>query len=236
MGRITDGLMTWAAEYPLPKNGMACVRAIADEIERTLEDELGGERAKVESEYYGWYPPLEVEEIKADRERLFKACAEKNEEITRLVMSAGDTRAFVDRIRAAAEDREDVTLFGTDYLAYPLDADGEPIHVGDVLDPPPGCDDYAPLQVMRLTYDGYEDEWFFDGDVGGFCGMVGKHMDTAGWTCHSHKPAVEDVLREFADRVCSGDHLVVKGAYRALEDSGLLAEYAAKLRLAGDTE
>lgn len=76
------------------------------------------------------------------------------------------------------------------WVRLPLDADGVPIHVGDVLDPPADCEDYAPLLVMRLIYDGYENEWFFDGDAGGFCGLVGEYMDVAGWT-HHHEDACE---------------------------------------------
>lgn len=102
-----------------------------------------------------------------------------------------------------------------------------PIRIGDVLNPPAGCEDYVPLLVMRLTYDGYENEWFFDGEAGGFCGMVGEHMDVAGWT-HYHAPTVEDVLTKFG----------IDWEYESnCEDrAALLKEYAAKLRLAGDTE
>ena len=112
-------------------------------------------------------------------------------------------------------------------VLLPVDADGVPIHVGDVLDPPADCDDYVPLQVVRLIYDGYEQEWFFDGEVSSFCGMVGEHMDVAGWT-HHHEPTVKDVLTEFANRVCNSGH------QWGLDADDTIAEYAAKLRLAGD--
>ena len=115
------------------------------------------------------------------------------------------------------------------WIRLPVDADGVPIRVGDVLNPPAGCDDYTPLQVVRLTYDGYENEWFFDGEAGGFCGMVGKHMDVAGWT-HHHAPTVEDVLLEFADRVCNSGH------QWGLDAADTIAEYAAKLRLAEEVD
>lgn len=141
--------------------------------------------------------------------RLFKACTDKNGEILQLNRQIGVLKYEMEGM-----------------VKLPLDADGVPIHVGDVLDPPADCDDYTPLLVMRLTYDGYEDEWFFDGDVGGFCGMVGEHMDVAGWT-HHHAPNVEDVLREFA---------------LACEDAGnagpeverIAAEFSKRLRLVGD--
>lgn len=38
---------------------------------------------------------------------------------------------FVDRIHDAADKREDVDLWGVEYVALPVDANGETIHVGD---------------------------------------------------------------------------------------------------------
>ena len=118
------------------------------------------------------------------------------------------------------------------WVKLPVDADGVPIRVWDVLDPPADCDDYVPLQVVRLTYDGYEDEWYFDGQAGGFTGMVGKCMDVAGWT-HHRVPTVEDVLREFAHvgiRIGSKDGIKA-GEFDFLPDEDAIAEYAKKLQL-----
>jgi len=41
---------------------------------------------------------------------------------------------FCDRLKAASEYREDVTLYGVDYIPVPLDKDGVPIHIGDTLE------------------------------------------------------------------------------------------------------
>ncbi len=41
---------------------------------------------------------------------------------------------FADRLKVAVDNREDVTLWGVDYAPLPVDADGVPIHVGDVMD------------------------------------------------------------------------------------------------------
>lgn len=115
------------------------------------------------------------------------------------------------------------------YVPLPMDADGVPIHVGDVLDPPADCNDYVPLQVTRLMYDGYEHEWFFDGQAGGFCGLAGEHMDVAGWTHHHHHAkTVEDVLWDFVD------------AWAEWKDGAPMMNpvetFAAKLRLAEGVE
>ena len=116
------------------------------------------------------------------------------------------------------------------WVRLPKDADGEYIRIGDVLDPPVGCDDYVPLQVRRLTYDGYENEWYFDGEVGGFCGMAVEHMDVAGWTHHHYTPTVEDTLREFALRA-------IRDSECGMGDlDETCAEYASKLRLAEEVD
>ena len=126
---------------------------------------------------------------------------------------------FADRLCRAAERREDVTLWGVDYTPLPEDADGVPIHVGDVMEWMAG----GTFEVVgigngcTLYYlDTYDDgtvgvEWTATGDK--------RH--------HPHAPTVEDLLREYAIKC---------------EDSGnagpevkrLAAEYAAKLRMAGD--
>lgn len=142
-------------------------------------------------------------------------------------IDAEHEKQVTDAFTKGAIDGIDMAEHSIEYVKLPVDADGVPIHVGDVLNPPAGCEDYVPMLVMRLTYDGYENEWFFDGEAGGFCGMVGKHMDVAGWT-HHHAPTVEDVLREFYSRYC-----ITKPKK---EDDAIIAEYAAKLRLAGDDE
>ena len=107
------------------------------------------------------------------------------------------------------------------WVRLPVDADGVPIHIGD---------------VMEFTYDPPQDQPLFE--VSGFGaggtlfyaarGEVAPRKTTnASVVRHHHAPTVEDVLRKFA---------------LACEDAGnagpeverIAAEYAAKLRLAGD--
>ena len=125
---------------------------------------------------------------------------------------------FDQRLESCADKREDVTLFGVDYMAYPLDADGVPIHAGDMLD------GYGKtIEVVELRYG--RSGWVIvsrDGNA---------YADCAAFS-HHHAPTVEDVLREFADdvwnRYCNGTTASDSGI-RELE-----AEYAARLRLVGD--
>ena len=113
---------------------------------------------------------------------------------------------FDQRLEACADKREDVTLFGVDYTPLPVDADGEAIHVGDVMEWDNGT---FTVHELKVTEDG----WTTWDEQHGYT----VHVDV----CHHHAPTVEDVLREFADEV-----------QRCCDTSDTIAEYAARLRLA----
>ena len=145
---------------------------------------------------------------------------------------------FADRLKASATNRADVTLFGVDYTALPVDADGVPIHVGDVME----ADDGTTFEVEHISL--YQWGWR----------CVGEGTDRSGVTCtahaipdgcrHYHAPTVEDVLREFVERLdeigseddCAGvDEQECRACIRR-DIAAAYAEYAAKLRLAGEGE
>lgn len=108
-----------------------------------------------------------------------------------------------------AEPMTDESMAEHGWIRLPLDADGEPIHIGDVMD----------VGIV-----------FAIGDDGVFMvenGFSGKYDVECfdGFACHHHAPTVEDVLREFA--------LACEDAGNAgPEVERIAAEYAAKLRLA----
>lgn len=125
-----------------------------------------------------------------------------------------EMRDFNYRVREAIRRHEDLTLWGADYTALPLDADDVPIHVGDVMD--------------------WEDGGTFEVEGFGVEGLF--YLDDARqlmWTNartkhHHHAPTVEDVLREMLD---------VWGELPSnVTNEAIIAEYAAKLRLADDGE
>lgn len=134
------------------------------------------------------------------------------DDLDRIVREAGDptdARRFAERLEAAASERADVTLFGVDYTALPLDADGVPIHVGDVLD---GYGKTIEVVELRIGRSG----WVLisrDGNAYADCAAFAHH----------HAPTVEDVLEEFVARWMETHHDDIPA---------LKAEYAAKLRLA----
>ena len=126
---------------------------------------------------------------------------------------------FCDRLKAASEYREDVTLYGVDYVPVPLDKDGVPIHIGDTLE----WSDGTTFEVVGI---GDGTLYYLDADAEGHISIE--------WTSteqkrHYHAPTVEDVLREFAaDFVgcanCIDDH----------EVTDAIELFAPKLRLAGE--
>ena len=121
---------------------------------------------------------------------------------------------FADRLKACADNREDVTLFGVDYTPLPVDADGMPIHVGDVMEwvDEPGIT--RTVTSIQLANDGW---WVY---ISG----TGRRPDKYR---HHHAPTVEDVLREFGKRWDDPAHYA-KGE--------LVDTFAEKLRLGGDGE
>ena len=95
-----------------------------------------------------------------------------------------DLRGFANRVREAAENHEDMTVFGGEYMALPLDADGEPIHVGDEMD----TSSFGTVEVegfvhSAIAFYNYEDQ------PARLCTSPAK-------LCHHHKPTVMDVLDE----------------------------------------
>ena len=121
---------------------------------------------------------------------------------------------FDQRLETCADKREDVTLWGVDYTALPVDADGVPIHVGDVMEWRFDNGEFEVIGIggntlFYIDKDSGECEWTAAGD---------KH--------HHYAPTVEDVLREMLD------------AWGELPSNAtndaIVAEYASKLRLAGD--
>jgi hypothetical protein len=108
------------------------------------------------------------------------------------------------------------------YQLLPVDADGVPIHIGDVMDSKVDyLFDGRPFYVRALVL--CEDGW----DVAD--GRFGNRYEPNSLR-HHHAPTVEDVLREMCleiDRRCE------RGS---IDYDKLFAKYAAKLRLAGDAE
>lgn len=116
-------------------------------------------------------------------------------------------------VREAKTDFDSMTdeeLLEHGLVRLPKDADGEYIHIGDVME---WCDSGETLTVEGI---GRDVLFYIDGENAEWTAARNKR--------HHHEPTVEDVLREFAE----GLGVPVADSY--------IAASAAKLRLAGDGE
>lgn len=134
--------------------------------------------------------------------------------------------AIADRIDAECDEAIQQALMGegsvpaTDenmaelgWVRLPLDADGVPIRIGDVI---AYKDNTKPKEVVALVPPSVV--------------MVEDGPRYANMCRHYHAPTVEDVLREFADEVYAD-------ADNEIRDRDFLcAKYAKRLTLAGDAE
>lgn len=139
-----------------------------------------------------------------------------------------DMRDFCERVEQAAQARENVTLWGVDYAPMPLDADGVPIHVGDMMD----TNSFGTVEVegfvhSAIAFYNYEDS------QARLCTSPAK-------LCHHHKPTVADLLREFAESMGRHSAMYTSGAIDADErqeaDERAIEHYAKRLQLAEVSE
>lgn len=104
------------------------------------------------------------------------------------------------------------------WAKLPVDADGEVIHVGDDIDRGD-----AHGHVIALMLSNYPKGW--GGGLHWSIQLEGEQAPTAlDLTFHHHHETVEDVLHDF---ICDVEEDV-------RDEREIIAEYAAKLRLAGD--
>ena len=149
-----------------------------------------------------------------------------------------DIADLIDKRHAKARDKayDEGVCDGIDadknamgYIKLPVDADGVSIRVGDVMEWPTTGETFEVVGISANTL--FYIEHDFD--------------DSAQWTAaydkrHHHEPTVEDVLREFAEKMNENMGMYTGEAIDADEwrdaDRQTIAEYAAKLRLAGEVE
>jgi len=130
----------------------------------------------------------------------------------------GSLLAIADRIDAEYQKAiRELNNLADGCVLLPVDADGEYIRIGDVME-----NIVCPSVHREVTGVGVECFYGWDENNGRY-----SQFDVNCYR-HHHAPTVEDVLREFYSRYCK--------TKPKKEDDAILAEYAAKLRLAGDAE
>lgn len=124
--------------------------------------------------------------------------------------------AIADRIDAAHEEalsKAYMDMSDSEWVRLPKDADGVPIHLGDEVYQVEGGWVYT-IESITLRP---------DNTTVTFSCKHGYGCDSSYNVRHYHAPTVEDVLHEF---ICDHEEGV-------RDEIDLIAEYAAKLRLAG---
>jgi len=124
-----------------------------------------------------------------------------------------------------------IALDESQWVKLPVSEDGDVLHIGELVDeklPFGGYAAPAPIDTMELSRGAGGDGWMVKLDA------ENRALISPRLLRHHHEPTVEDVLREFTDEVwnrcCEGATASDSGI------DGLVAEYAAKLRLAGEDE
>lgn len=181
--------------------------SITDELRNWMENAFTYKSAdgdmfhKVSTPWFGWKQDIEemLDRIDAEHEG---ACAE----------------AYGNGVMSVP-----IAIDESQWVKLPVDADGVPIHVGDVME---WCDPDGEVTVT-CEVDAVGVECFFAWD-----GANGRYAQKcANVYRHHHPPTVEDVLREFAEKVTDSQ---IPGVHPTYEEA--IAEYAAKLRLRGEDE
>ena len=116
-----------------------------------------------------------------------------------------EMRGFCERVEEAAKNREDLDVFGVEYMPLPLDKNGEPWHVGDVInfdDDVRKVSSVSPTHVIVHSY-------------GITISVLANKYE------HYKKPTVESVLTELIAETC-GD---------SSPDDETIAKYASKIQL-----
>lgn len=150
-----------------------------------------------------------TKQLKDENEQLRKELKE------RPVACDAEVMDFVERLSDAAKKREDVTLFGADYKALPIGADGVSINVGDKGTVHNGNGIH---EVKQLVFEGN-------------CWWIGCKMEMASGTVkrmpssfRHYKPTVENVLREFVTEFNRDDS--------ELCDDEIIERFSKRLQLA----
>lgn len=108
------------------------------------------------------------------------------------------------------------------WIRLPVDADGDVLHIGELVDeklPFGGYAPPAPIDTMELSRGASGYRWMVKLDAENRALVSPKLLR------HHRAPTVEDVLREFLDAL---------DIDRCVDPDATIAEFAKRLRLAGD--
>lgn len=131
-------------------------------------------------------------------------------------IDAEHKKQMADAFTKGVIDGIDMAEHSTEYAKLPVDADGEVIHIGDVMERMERC---GKVVALQLSDNPWEDgnHWAIQ--------LEGEKAPTVlDAFFHHHEPTVEDVLREFALEIDPSADIAVTGAET-------IKKFAAKLQL-----
>ena len=170
-----------------------------------------------------------IDEGQAQLEEDLDLAFGKSEELSRVIVDVAESLG-VDTMLPDEDVYEALLESAEGCIQLPKDADGVPFHVGELVDemlPFGGYAAPAPIDTMELSRGASGYGWMVKLDAENRASISPSLLR------HHHEPTVENVLREFAANIAD----VLGGDDFKLDDNDeLYAEYAAKLRLAGDVE
>ena len=132
----------------------------------------------------------------------------------RLMAERRRSCVFYDAERNYCSVHDEGDMVGLGYARLPVDADGIPVHIGDVME-----NIVCPSVHREVTGVGVECFYGWDDGNGRY-----SQFDANRYR-HHHTPTVEDVLRDMLD---AWGELPSN-----MTNEAIIAEYAAKLRLSG---
>ena len=151
----------------------------------------------------------------------------RNEEMLLAIANRIDAeheRAVMSAMNDALYHANDESMAELGWVRLPKDADGVPFRIGDKVD----SDHYEDGTVTGIQF--YK---IYNGGIRTLIAVRPDGWDVATWRTpdeyrHHHDPTVEDVLRGFFSR-----YVTTKPKE---EDDAIIAEYAAKLRMAKEVD
>ena len=195
---ITDELRKWVKSLYTPNSA-----TVKDEGER-IADRIDAEHEKAMSR-----AGQLLADAEKDRNYNYANWQECKQKVLQGNITFGELNARIERLMDEMAHR----------IELPKDADGEYIHVGDEMEPNGANSLFgqASFEVRAMRYD--EGGWEVYDRLG--------DRYAPSLLRHHHAPTVEDVLREFAEKVIDSQ---IPSVHPTYEEA--IAEYAGKLRLA----
>ena len=194
---ITDELREWVTDRFFMANGWQEIHDIADRID--AEHKKAMSRAG-----------QLLADAEKDRDYNYANWQDCKQKVLQGNITFGELNAEIEHLMDELSHR----------IELPKDADGEYIHVGDVMELVSYDEDYRP--VIR-TVNAVGEQVFF-----AWSKENGRYAQYEACAYrHYHAPTVEDVLRQVIACANNGTHV-----HGALDTEQIVAEYAAKLRLA----